>query len=57
MKPRLLKIAVWSSSIGFCAYLFRRLLLKRRASIDVGAVSEGWLAQRRGVADDTINYQ
>jgi hypothetical protein len=53
MKPPLFKIAIWTSSIGFCAYLFRRLFVRRRASIDVGTVSDEWLAQRRGVADES----
>jgi hypothetical protein len=57
MKPPLFKIALWTSSIGFCAYLLRRLLLKRRPSIDVGTVSDEWLAQRRGIADESSHSQ
>ena len=56
MKPPLFKIALWTSSIGFCAYILRRLILKRRASIDAGTVSDEWLAQRRGVADESVHH-
>ena len=56
MKPPLFKIAAWASSIGFCVYLLSRLIRRRRASIDVGTVSDEWLAQRRGVADESVSY-
>jgi hypothetical protein len=33
------------------------LFLKRRPSIDVGTVSDQWLAHRRGVADESSHIQ
>lgn len=57
MRPPLFKIALWTSSIGFCAYLLRRLFVRRRAAIDVGTISDEWLAQRRGVADESSHIQ
>jgi hypothetical protein len=44
------KVAIWTGSIGLCVFLVRRVMA-RRASIDLGAVSVEWLAQRRGVLD------
>ena len=56
MKPPLFKIAAWTSSIGFCIYFLSRLIRKRRPSIDVGTVSDEWLAHRRGVSDESVSY-
>jgi hypothetical protein len=50
MRP-LLKFALWTGSIGTAAMLVQRMLRRRRAAIDVGHVSDEWLAHRRGVAD------
>ena len=47
-----LKIALWTGSLGLLAVLFRRLVRRRRAaSVEVGSVSEDWLAQHRGSGD------
>jgi len=51
MRP-LLKYALWSGSLGAAAVLVQRFLQRRRQrSIDVGAVSDDWLARRRGVTE------
>ena|SRR2546425_12787085 len=55
VKPPWFKIVLLTSSIGFCGYLLRRLILRRRTAIDVGTVSENWLAERRGISDDHGN--
>jgi hypothetical protein len=51
MKPQV-KIVLWTSSIGFAALLARRLLRRRKHRIDVGFVSEEWLARQRGLPPD-----
>ena len=50
--PSLLKIAFWTGSLGVGAYLLRRFLNRRQRRIDVGAVSDDWLASQRRVADE-----
>jgi hypothetical protein len=45
------KIALWTSSLGTAALLFRRARRRRRAALDVGTVSDEWLANQRGIAD------
>jgi hypothetical protein len=49
MRP-LLKLALWTGSLG--TVVMQRMLRRRRAAIDVGPVSDEWLAHRRGVADE-----
>jgi hypothetical protein len=51
MRP-LLKLALWTGSLGTAALVMQRMLRRRRAAIDVGPVSDEWLAHRRGVADE-----
>jgi membrane protein implicated in regulation of membrane protease activity len=50
MKP-IWKIALYSSVSAVAAMLLRRRRRRRAAAVDVGTVSEEWLAQRRGVND------
>lgn len=52
MRNRALTIALWTGSIGVFAYLFRRLVRRRRTAVEVGNVSEDWLARHRGVGTD-----
>jgi hypothetical protein len=48
------KIALLTGSLGLIAYAFRRMLRRRRAAVvEVGSVSEDWLAHQRGVSGDT----
>jgi hypothetical protein len=51
MKP-LLKFALWGGSFGAAAVLVQRMLQRRRQRrIDVGPVSDDWLARRRGITE------
>jgi hypothetical protein len=52
MKPPILKVALWTSSVGIAVLIARRLLGRRANSIDVGPVSDDWLAQQRGARED-----
>jgi hypothetical protein len=51
-KAPIIKLALWTGSLGLGALLLNRLLRGRRERIDVGAVSDSWLAERRGVSDE-----
>lgn len=55
MKAPILKVAFLTSSVGFAALLLRRLFGGRR-SMDVGAVSDDWLAQQRGARSDPTSF-
>ena len=46
------KIAIWTSSIGVAAFLAHRLFARRAYTIDVGRVSDEWLAQQRWPPSD-----
>ena len=46
------KIVLWTSSVGFALLLARRVFARRAGAIDVGAVSETWLAQQRWPPSD-----
>jgi hypothetical protein len=48
----MIKLALWTGSLGLGAFLLNRLMRRRREKIDVGAVSDSWLAERRGVSDE-----
>jgi hypothetical protein len=48
----LIKLALWTGSLGLGALLLNQLFRGRRERIDVGAVSDSWLANRRGVSDE-----
>jgi hypothetical protein len=41
------KFVLWTSSVGIALFLARRLFARRKGAIDVGAVSDAWLAQQR----------
>jgi hypothetical protein len=48
----LIKVALWSGVSAVAAMLLRRRRIRRRTpALDVGTVSEEWLANRRGVND------
>jgi hypothetical protein len=47
----MLKVVLWGGVSAVAALLVRRKRLRRAAALDVGTVSEEWLAQRRGVND------
>jgi hypothetical protein len=46
------KIVLWTSSVGIALLLVRRLFSRRADAIDVGAVSDDWLAQQRWPPSD-----
>jgi hypothetical protein len=46
------KIVLWMSSVGIALFLARRFFPHRTGAIDVGAVSETWLAQQRWPPSD-----
>jgi hypothetical protein len=46
------KIVLWTSSVGLAWLLARRLLAPKQRTIDVGAVSDTWLAQQRWPPSD-----
>jgi membrane protein implicated in regulation of membrane protease activity len=50
MKP-IWKMALFSGVSAVAAMLLRRRMRRRAAAVDVGTVSDEWLAQRRGVND------
>lgn len=52
MKPPLLKVALWTSSVGLAVFIARKIFGGREHPIDVGAVSDAWLAQQRGAPPD-----
>jgi hypothetical protein len=54
VRTRALSIVFWSGSFGLFAYVLRRLMRRRQTSVQVGSVSEDWLAHHRGVGDDSI---
>jgi hypothetical protein len=56
MRPPPLKVALWTSSVGVALYLAQRLFYRRRQAIDVGAVSDNWLAQQRWPPIDPLTF-
>jgi hypothetical protein len=44
---------LWTGSVGLIAIFFRRMFRRRRKDVNVGNVSEDWLAQHRGSSDTT----
>jgi hypothetical protein len=46
------KIFLWTSSVGIALFLARKLFARRHDAIDVGAVSDDWLAQQRWPPSD-----
>jgi hypothetical protein len=47
----MLKVFLWGGVSAVAALLVRRNRQRRAAALDVGTVSEEWLAHRRGVND------
>jgi hypothetical protein len=50
MNP-MLKVVLWGGLSAVAALLVRRKRQQRAAALDVGTVSDEWLAHRRGVND------
>jgi hypothetical protein len=50
--PLALRIALWTSSIGLAVFFARRIFARRSGAIDVGALSQDWLAQQRWPPSD-----
>jgi hypothetical protein len=50
--PLAVRIALWTSSIGLAVFLARRVFARRTEAIDVGRVSDDWLAQQRWPPSD-----
>jgi hypothetical protein len=50
MNP-MLKVMLWGGLSAVAALLVRRRRHQRAAALDVGTVSDEWLAHRRGVND------
>jgi hypothetical protein len=46
-----LKVALWTGSVGLIAVFLRRLFRRRKKDVNVGTISEDWLAQHRGSND------
>ncbi len=44
---------LWTGSVGLIAVVLRRLFRRRKKDVNVGNVSEDWLAQQRGASDTT----
>jgi hypothetical protein len=55
VKEQALKLVLWTGSVGLIAMILRRLFKRKEADVNVGNVSEDWLAQQRGTSD-TTNY-
>jgi len=53
VKAQALKIVFWTGSVGLFAMVLRRLFRRRQTDLNVGNVSEDWLAQQRGSGDTT----
>jgi len=53
VKAQALKIVFWTGSVGLFAMVIRRLFRRRQTDLNVGNVSEDWLAQQRGSGDTT----
>lgn len=56
MRPPLLRVALWTSSVGLAIFVARRLFARRGNAIDVGAVSDDWLAQQRWAPVDPLTF-
>jgi hypothetical protein len=50
MNP-MLKVMLWGGVSAVAALFVRRRRHQRAAALEVGTVSEEWLAQRRGIND------
>jgi hypothetical protein len=53
VKDQALKLVLWTGSLGLVAMILRRLFKRKESDVNVGNVSEDWLAQHRGTSDPT----
>jgi membrane protein implicated in regulation of membrane protease activity len=53
VKAQALRVVLWTGSVGLLAVVLRRLFRRRQKDVNVGNVSEDWLAQQRGSSDTT----
>ena len=53
VKEQVLKLVLWTGSLGLAAMILRRLFKRKQPDVNVGNVSEDWLAQHRGSNDPT----
>jgi hypothetical protein len=53
VKTQALRIVLWTGSVGLFAMVVRRLFRRLQKELNVGNVSEDWLAQQRGSGDTT----
>ena len=53
VKAQALKIVFWTGSVGLFAVVLRRLFRRRHRDVNVGNVSEDWLAEHRSSSDTT----
>jgi hypothetical protein len=53
VKGQALRVVLWTGSVGLIAVVLRRLFRRRQKDVNVGNVSEDWLAQHRGTSDTT----
>ena len=53
VKAQALKIVFWTGSVGLFAMVVRRLFRRRHTDLNVGNVSEDWLAEHRSSSDTT----
>jgi hypothetical protein len=51
VKGQAFKLVLWTGSVGLIAVVLRRLFRRRQKDVNVGNVSEDWLAQHRGSSD------
>ena len=51
VKAQALRVVLWTGSVGLIAVVLRRLFRRRQKDVNVGNVSEEWLAQHRGSGD------
>jgi hypothetical protein len=56
VKAQALRVVLWTGSVGLIAVILRRLFRRRQKDVNVGNVSEDWLAQHRGT-NDTTHWQ
>jgi hypothetical protein len=53
--PLAVRIALWTSSVGLLVLVARRMWTRRSDAIDVGSVSQDWLAQQRWPPSDPFS--
>jgi hypothetical protein len=53
VKGQTFRVVLLTGSVGLIAVFLRRLFRRRQKNVNVGNVSEDWLAQQRGTSDTT----